>query len=353
MSKKNIRAIDALQEAQKIAFAPFVFQTTVSLKKIGAFDFIFKNNTKGGVTLTEIASHLSLSEYSLSVLLEIAESADIVCLDDEGRYELTKIGYFLTYNPMTEVNMNFTNDVCYQGLFHLEEAITKEKPAGLKELGNWKTIYEGLSQLEPHVQKSWFDFDHFYSDGIFGEALKIVFRNEPKLLFDIGGNTGKFAIQCCEYNQDIKVHIFDLPGQLKKAIANTSEKGFGNRVSGTEIDWLSENPKIPTGADIIWMSQFLDCFSKEEILKILKVAVNAMDQDTELIIIETYTDRQKFANAKFTLEATSLYFTALANGNSKMYRATELIALAEEAGLEVKEDVNLGEFHTLFICKKK
>ncbi len=353
MSKKNIRAIDALQEAQKIAFAPFVFQTTVSLKKIGAFDFIFKNNAKGGVTLSEIASHLSLSEYSLSVLLEIAESANIVSLDDEGRYELTKIGYFLSYNPMTEVNINFTNDVCYQGLFHLEEAITKEKPAGLKELGNWKTIYEGLSQLEPHVQKSWFDFDHYYSDGIFGEALNIVFKNQPKELFDIGGNTGKFAIQCCEYNPDVKVHIFDLPGQLKKAITNTSAKGFGNRVSGTEIDWLSENPKIPTGADTIWMSQFLDCFSKDEILKILKVAVNAMDQDTELIIIETYTDRQKFANAKFTLEATSLYFTALANGNSKMYKATELIALAEEAGLEVKEDVNLGEFHTLFICKKK
>ncbi|MFX0555712.1 methyltransferase [Maribacter sp. CXY002] len=353
MSKKNIRAIDALQEAQKIAFAPFVFQTTVSLKKLGVFDFIFNNNTNGGVTLSEIASQLTLSEYSLSVLLEIAESADIVSLDNEGKYELTKIGYFLSYNPMTEVNLNFTHDVCYQGLFHLQEAIKEEKPAGLKELGHWKTIYEGLSQLDPHIQKSWFEFDHFYSDGIFEDALKIVFKHKPKLLFDIGGNTGKFAIQCCDYNKNVNVHIFDLPGQLKKALANTAEKGFGERVSGTEIDWLSKNPQIPMGADTIWMSQFLDCFSKEEILKILKVAANAMDNDTELIIIETYTDRQKFANAKFTLEATSLYFTALANGNSKMYKATELLALAQEAGLNIKEDISLGEFHTLFVCKKK
>ena len=29
MSKKAMRAIDALEEAQKIAFAPFVFQATV------------------------------------------------------------------------------------------------------------------------------------------------------------------------------------------------------------------------------------------------------------------------------------------------------------------------------------
>ncbi|MDC6387636.1 methyltransferase [Maribacter sp. PR1] len=353
MSKKYIKAIDALQEAQKIAFAPFVFQTTVTLKNLGIFDFIFGNVAKGGVTLEEISKALSISEYGLSVLLEMAESSNIVSLDEQGKYELTKIGYFLNYNPMTQVNMNFTQDVCYQGLFHLEEAIKEGKPAGLKELGNWKTIYEGLSELKPNIQKSWFDFDHFYSDGIFDEALKIVFKHQPKLLFDIGGNTGKFAIQCCNYNPDVNVHIFDLPGQLKKALQNTADQGFGARVHGTKIDWLSENPVIPNGADTIWMSQFLDCFSKEEILKILRTAVKAMDSDTELIIIETYTDRQKFDNAKFTLEATSLYFTALANGNSKMYKATDLLELADKAGLEIKEDVSLGEFHTLFVCKKK
>ena len=183
MSKKNIKAIDALQEAQKIAFAPFVFQTTVSLKKLGAFDYIFGNNAKGGVTLSEISEALSITEYGLSVLLEIAESADIVSKDDEGRYELTKIGYFLSYNPMTEVNMNFTHDVCYQGLFHLTDAIKEGKPSGLKEFGNWSTIYEGLSQLQPHVQKSWFAFDHFYSDGIFEEALEIVFRRRTQSFY--------------------------------------------------------------------------------------------------------------------------------------------------------------------------
>ncbi len=37
----------------------------------------------------------------------------------------------------------------------------------LKELGEWNTIYEGLSQLKPEEQKSWFEFDHHYSDDIF------------------------------------------------------------------------------------------------------------------------------------------------------------------------------------------
>ncbi len=353
MAKKSIRAFDALQEAHKIAFAPFIFQTTVSLRNLGVFDFIFENNAKGGVTIEEISKGTSVSEYGLGVLLEIAESSDIVSKDEAGKYELTKIGYFLSNSPTTSANINFTQDVCYQGLYHLQEAIETGEPSGLKELGGWSTIYEGLSQLTPKVQKSWFDFDHHYSDEIFEEALETVFKKKPKLLYDIGGNTGKFANLCCTFDSDVAVHIYDLPGQLSRALDNAKKKGFESRITGTEIDWLSDNPTIPAGADTIWMSQFLDCFSKEEILKILTVAVNAMDSETELIIVETYTDRQKFSSAKLTLEATSLYFTALANGNSKMYSSEDFKSLVNEVGMTLTVDKKLGEYHTMFVCKKK
>ena len=352
MPIQTIKAIDAIQEAQKIAFAPFVFQATVSLRKLGVLNLIFERRKKGGISIKDISKELSISVYGVGVLLEIAESSNIVVKNENNKYEITTIGYFLTYNKTVDVNINFTNDVCYKGLYHLNDSIKKGKPEGLKELGNWDTIYEGLSQLTPEVQKSWFEFDHHYSDDIFQEALEIVFRNKPKLLFDIGANTGKFAISSCEYNETVSVKMIDLPGQLKKALDNVKNKGFDSRVSGHEIDWLSENPKIPTGADVIWMCQFLDCFSKNEILKILKVCVESMEENTELLIMETYTDRQKFDNAKFILEATSLYFTVLANGNSKMYKAIELMELVNEAGLIIKEDVAVGEYHTIFVCKK-
>lgn len=348
-----MRAFDALQEAQKIAFAPFIFQTVVALKKLGVLDFIFDNNAKSGVTLAEIATAMPLSEYGLGVLLEMAESANIVVKDDENRYELTKIGYFLNYNPVTAVNIDFTNDICYKGLFHLKESIETGNPEGLKELGDWPNIYQGLSQLTNTEQQAWFAFDHYYSDEIFQMALETLFQNKPRVVYDIGGNTGKFAVACCTFDDEIAVRIFDLPGQLAKALDNAKAKGFSDRISGTEIDWLSDDPQIPAGADTIWMCQFLDCFSKKEILKILSVAAKAMHTETELIIIETFTDRQKFGSAKLILEATSLYFTALANGNSKMYKSDEFKALICEAGLTVTTDKQLGEYHTILRCKKK
>ena len=353
MMDKTIKAIDAMQEAQKIAFAPFLFQATVSLKKLGILDLIFERRIMGGVNLEEISKELSISAYGISVLLEIAESADIVIINSQNKYELTKIGYFLNYNKTTEVNINFTNDVCYKGLYHLNDSIKSGKPEGLKELGDWKTIYEGLSQLTPEVQKSWFDFDHHYSDYAFTEALKIVFKNSPKTLFDIGGNTGKFATSCCNFDKEVIVKIIDLPGQLNKALLNAKNNGLEERILGVEMNWLSEDPQIPEGADAIWMSQFLDCFSKKEILKILSTCAASMNNETELFIMETFTDRQKFKNAKFSLHATSLYFTVLANGNSKMYIADEIIELVEESGLFIQKEVEIGEYHTILVCKKK
>ncbi|AUP79591.1 methyltransferase [Flavivirga eckloniae] len=353
MENTTLRAIDAIQEAQKIAFAPFVFQATVSLRKLGVLSLIFNKRKKGGIAIDAISNELSVSAYGIGVLLEIAESSGIVSKDDSGNYQLTTTGYFLNYHETVNVNINFTNDVCYKGLFHLNESIKTGKPEGLKELGSWNTVYEGLSQLTPEIQKSWFEFDHHYSDAIFNDALKLAFRNNPKTIFDIGANTGKFAISCCQHNQDVSVKIIDLPGQINIALGNIKKEGFDKRVSSYEIDWLKDNPQIPNGADTIWMCQFLDCFSEEEILKVLTTCVKSMDDNTELMIMETFTDRQKFDNAKFILEATSLYFTVLANGNSKMYSAEVFLKLIDKAGLKLEEDISVGEYHTLLVCKKK
>ncbi|SFN50015.1 O-methyltransferase [Bizionia echini] len=353
MSKKSIRAIDAVQEAEKIAFAPFVFQAVVALRKLGIFNLIFQNRKKGGISLENISEELNISNYGIGVLLEIAESYNIVDKNENGCFELTTTGYFLAFDRTVDVNINFTQDVCYKGLFHLTEAIETGKPAGLKELGNWDTIYQGLSVLPPNVQKAWFEFDHHYSDEVFQEALEFVFRNNPKTIYDVGANTGKFAISGSKYSETVSIKMIDLPGQLQIALKNVELAGFKDRVSHYKIDWLSENPQLPKGADVIWMSQFLDCFSEAEILVILKACAAAIVDNGEVLIMETFTDRQRFDNAKFILEATSLYFTVMANGNSKMYPSTVLLKLIDQAGLKLIEDRAVGEYHTIFACKKK
>jgi ubiquinone/menaquinone biosynthesis C-methylase UbiE len=344
-------ALDARYDAQKIAFAPVVFQ---AVKILRDRDILSKIEESGdtGKTIEELSQDTGISAYGVRVLLETGLSAGVVHMKDE-RYLLTRTGYFIINDEMTRVNMDFIQDVCYLPLFHLEESIEKGSPRGLKVFGNWKTVYEGLAELPEEVKKSWFAFDHFYSDSAFPKALPHVFRNGPKTLLDIGGNTGRFALRCLAHDPEVKVTIADLPGQLAVAFKNAEDAGVSNHLQGTAVDLLEESSELPSGFDAVWMSQFLVCFSPEEIHNILVKVREAMDENTELYILDTFWDRQAWDIAAYCLINSSPYFTAVANGNSMMYRSEDFYAFLEKAGLQVTEEWDgLGISHTLLCCGK-
>jgi hypothetical protein len=190
---KPINALEALERAQWIAFAPFVFQAATVLRDRGILRAI--EASSGGLTLPEVATAVNLPIYGTRVLLEAGLGIGLLS-ETDSRYQLTKTAVFLQHDPMTRANMDFTRDVNYLGLAHLDEAVATGKPAGLKVFGEWSTVYEALAHLPAQVRESWFGFDHHYSDGAFGAALPLVFRARPKRLLDIGGNTGKWATAC-------------------------------------------------------------------------------------------------------------------------------------------------------------
>lgn len=344
--------VEAKADAQRIAFAPVVFQATRALRDLGILKIIGSSRKKGA-SLATLKEELDLSHYSIQILLDMGLSIGLFWQEEE-RYILTKTGYCILFDEMTTVNMDFIHDVCYQGLFYLDEAIKTNTPSGLQVFGDWSTIYEGLSQLPPPIQKSWFAFDHFYSDQAFPDVLPIVFKDPPRHLLDIGGNTGKWALSCVRYDPQVKVTILDLPGQLDKALQRVQQQGLTDRIQGHPFDLLDSKEPLPQGADTIWMSQFLDCFSEEECLHILQRANKAMTPQTHLYILESYWDRQRFEAAAFSLNSTSLYFTCMANGNSRMFHSKDMIRLIHQAGMYIEEDIDdLGVGHTLFRCRLK
>ena len=345
-------ALQAKFDAQKIAFAPIMFQAARALRNLGILKYLL-NNKRKGAEIEVIANELNLSVYGVKVLLEAGISIELVMVKDQ-KYYITKTGYFILSDELTNVNMDFTHDVNYQGMMHLEESIKNGKPEGLKVFGKWGTVYEALSELPTQVRKSWFAFDHYYSDYAFPEVLPHIFKSNPKKILDIGGNTGKFSIYCAQHNEDVQMTILDLPGQISDAIKNISEVGLESSISTHALNLLDNSIPFPMGYDAIWMSQFLDCFSQKEILGLLQRSYNALDENDSLYILETYWDKQEFEASTYSLHATSLYFTAIANGNSQMYHSDDMIKLIEKSGLYVDEEIeNIGVSHTLFICKKR
>jgi len=351
-SKNKKSAFNAREAAQWIAFGPVIFQAARVLRNSGILQVIEESGSPG-LSIEDISEKVKLPLYGVRVLLESGLSLDLVLVND-NKYSLGKTGHFILNDQLTKANMDFVHDVNYKGLFYLDESIKTGKPVGLKEFGDWQTIYEGLSQLPAHVQKSWFSFDHFYSDDAFPLVLSRVYRNGAKNILDIGGNTGKWAIASAKHDADIHITIMDLPGQLNVAKRKIEQLGLSDRISFLPGNILDEFFEIPKGFDIMWMSQFLDCFSEAEIVSILKRCYKALDDNGQVIILEPFWDRQQFEIAAFCLQQTSLYFTVMANGNSQMYSSEVFIHCIEKAGFNITEQQdNIGLCQTLLKCKKK
>ena len=379
-TKEQLSARDAQRLAEFIAWGPVVFQASRLMVKWGILDLL--RDADKGLTRQEIVAQTGLSDYAVKCLLEASLCIGTILVDPEtDRFSLSKTGWFLLNDPATRVNIDFNHDVNYEGWFHLEESLKNGKPEGLRHFGDWPTVYEGLSSLPPQVQKSWFGFDHFYSDSSFPEALKIIFdERHVKSLYDVGGNTGKWALQCVGYDLEVEVTILDLPQQIGLMQENIKGKPGAERISGYGIDLLDETAMFPkrdqttpyqttphqttppyghpsySGGelDAIWMSQFLDCFSMEQIVGILRRAKAAMTPKTRIYIMETLWDRQRFEPAAFCLTMTSLYFTAIANGNSKMYNTEDMTQCIHEAGLEIEQIYDhLGQGHSILVVKSE
>jgi 2-polyprenyl-3-methyl-5-hydroxy-6-metoxy-1,4-benzoquinol methylase len=344
-------ALEAQYEAQKIAFAPIIFQVARSMRDLGILELLYTHD-KQGLTLRELEQMTSLSKYALQVMLETSLSADIVKITSEQRYHITKTGYFLLNDTMTRINMDYNHNVNYLGLYSLDDALQKGEATGLKVFGDWDTIYPALSSLPEKAQKSWFAFDHYYSDTAFDEAISILLKNSPKKILDIGGNTGKFSIRLAQEDTSLQVSIMDLPEQIELAKTNIKQNGLEDRVDFIGENVLDPSTIVPTGYDIVWMSQFLDCFKEEDIIDLLKRVKVSLQEDALIYIMEPLWDKQRFETSAYCIINTSPYFTAMANGYSKMFNSKDMLNYIHQAGLSVIEEVdNVGICQSILICK--
>lgn len=345
-----LTALEAFGAAQRLAFAPLAFQATSVMRDRGVLAVLAKAEGSVGVSADEIENVTGLSSYAVRVLLEAGLGLHIVWLDETG-YRLGKLGRLLLNDEMTRVNFEFTRDVCYRAAEHLDASLNEGRPVGLQELGSWATIYEGLSSLPEPAASSWHAFDHYYSDRAFEAAVGSFIDEPPAKLLDVGCNTGKWAELCLSRIPGMCVGLLDLAPQLAKARHRLEQAGTIGRAKFHEIDILKTEEALPSGYDVIWMSQFLDCFSEEQIVSILARARKSLMPGGNICILELFWDRQRFEAAAFSLQQTSLYFACVANGNSQMYDSSIFLGLVRRAGLRIDSIVDsVGGYHTLLRC---
>jgi len=346
-----LSALEAVSAAQWLAFAPLAFQATAAMRECGVLAALDATTPSKGKSIDEVAAATGLSVYATRVLLEAGLGLHIVWRRD-GYFHLGKLGRVLLHDEMTRTNFDFTRDVCYHAAAHLDESLRAGRPVGLQEIGPWATLYEGLSIMPEPARRSWHAFDHFYSDRAFPALCDRLQEDPPAKLLDVGCNDGRWAGLCLQRFPAMQLGLVDLPLQLERARDSLAAAGLAARASFHPLNLLDPGCTLPSGYDMVCMSQFLDCFADDEIVMILGKVRDALPEGGRLWILELFWDRQRFEAAALALQQTSLYFSCVANGNSQMYDSKVFLEFIKRAGLETCAVTDgIGGYHTLVQCR--
>ncbi len=336
---------EARAAAHRLAMAPFAFQAARAARDLGLLDAL---RGRPGSDLATLTALTSLPRANLATLLDACLACELVIEDPVG-WTLTSVGEVWLRDPMVAQDADFSQEVCWHGLAELPEALRNERPAGLRHLGPWATIYAGLAGLPPSIRRAWDAYDHGHSDSAFDAAIALLRAATPRRVLDVGANTGRFALRLLSSDPDLHLTLLDHPAQVAQAEVALAEAGLGGRASCCGIDLLDHERAFPDGQDAVWMSQFLDCFGPSDVIALLRRARAALAPGGRVWVLECCPDRQGEAIAADSLRLASLYFVALANGVSRFYRASDLIALAAEAGLRCTASHDgMGTAHSLF-----
>ena len=192
------------------------------------------------------------------------------------------------------------------------------------------------------------------SDTAYQAALNLLKELPVRYFLDIGGNTGRFTKLALQTWGEARACLVDLPEQIELMRQSPDLASLQSRIDASPVNWLNPNamPSVRQSPDLIWMSQFLDCFSFDEAVSILKrVKALASQSEAMIGILEPLVDRQRNASATLSIASSSLYFSCLANGNSKFFSSDELHAIIDKAGLSIQrieEPIGIG--HSLYLC---
>ncbi|MGN6566772.1 MAG: methyltransferase [Flavipsychrobacter sp.] len=348
--ENNKTLFQAISQAQFIAYAPFVFQASVLMRDSGMLHYI--EAAENGVTIAEASMQIKLPEYATRILLEAGLGIGLLYKADD-RFLLAKTGEIFINNETTRINTDFMRDVCIKGTDKLKDSLQSGKPEGLKVFGDWPMLFDGLAHLPQAAMNSWLAYDHHHSIQGFEEVLPLIFEEPVYNILDVGANTGDWSIACLDYNKDITAGLLDIPEVLSLAKETIDKEHYCNRIKYYPQDILDPKEEIPMGYDVMWMSQFLACFSDEEIVRILKKCYKALPGNGRIFIYETFWDQQHMEAAAFSLQMTSLYFATMANGKGRIYDSKTYLSLIEQTGFKVATHIKrAGKTHSLLILKK-
>jgi hypothetical protein len=161
-------------------------------------------------------------------------------------------------------------------------------------VASWSQLDQAVQTGGPIRTRAWHSNDNARESflmGMFNMAMMLAPRIVPnidlsgrRLLLDMGGGPGTYAIQFCLNNPGMEAVVFDLPTTRPFAETTIGKFGLSDRVRFQPGSYL-EGP-IKGSYDVAWLSHILHGEGPEDCQRIIQKAVSALSPGGMILIHE-------------------------------------------------------------------
>ena len=155
------------------------------------------------------------------------------------------------------------------------------------------------------------------------DAVPLVDR---RVLLDVGGGEGRFAIAAARRHPHLRVMVFDLPAVASRAREALDAAGLGERATTFGGDFARD--ALPRGADVVTLVRVIHDHDDDRAMRILVAAHAALPDGGLLVLAEPMADTpgaEAMGGAYF-----GMYLLAMGSGRPRS--AQQLATMLRSAG---------------------
>lgn len=239
---------------------------------------VFETLGDGGLTSAEVASKIGADPRATDRLMDALVALDLLTKDADLFANGPDAREFLVPGKPGYAGGALGHII---NLWQTWSTLTDAVRAGT-------AVYERRAEERPEQAKSFMAAMHLFASENAPSVLAEIDLTDTRRVLDVGGGSGAYSIAFCTAKPDIESVVFDLPDIVPITRDYAAQAGFADRISTVTGDFNVD--ELPTGFDLVYMSQILHSNSREENARLIKQAYRAVNPGGQVVIQEFVVD---------------------------------------------------------------
>ncbi len=203
---------------------------------------------------------------------------------------------------------------------------------------SWSVLHESVRSGNPNrraTARMDSDARDAFLRGMFDQAMLVAPRlvrtidvSDRRLLLDVGGGPGTYALHFCARNPRLEAIVLDLPTTQEIAGSTIERFHLEDRVRFVGGDYL-EDP-LPSGCDAAWVSHILHSLDPEGCRHLLQRVTSALKPGSMVMVHDFILNDDRSGPPFPALFSLNML---LATEGGRTYTASELVAMLRDSGI--------------------